>query len=212
MNLKNILIILSTIAVILGIAAIFVVFYNPAISTISGTITSSTSLFSLMRNSTGTIPSINNISTQNASSSASNGQANIPQFASSYSSPYPLQWTEGQSTLVITGAAIQGNQLILAIAVQIGNDPECIPMNMRLVTDESGNTENPTQQQFSFPDTNSCNGTPNMMYNAQVVSFSLGQSINTPFLLTTGGDSNIFFEVATTTNGGISIAIPATTD
>ncbi len=211
MNLKNILIVLSTIAVILGIAAVFVVFYNPAISTISGTTTSSTSLFSLMRNSTGTIPAISSISIPNTSSST-NGQANSSQFASSYSSPYPLQWTEGQSTLVITGAAIQGNQLVLAVAVQIGTDPECIPMNMRLVTDESGNTESPIQQQFLFPDTNSCNGTPNMMYSAQAVSFSLGQNINTPFLLTTGGDSNIFFEVATTTDGGISIAIPATTD
>jgi hypothetical protein len=216
MNLKNALIVLVTIAVLLGIAAVFVVFYNPAISTIPGTPVSSASLFSFMRNSTsttasGSIPGINAF-IGNASSSANNNQSSGPQFASSYSSPYPLQWTEGQSTLAITGAAIQGSQLMLIVTVQMGNDPECIPMNMRLVTDESGDLEAPTPQQFSFPDTNSCNGTPNMVYNTQAVSFALGQNLNAPFLLTTGGASNIFFEVATTTDGGVSLTLPATTD
>lgn len=85
-------------------------------------------------------------------------------------------------------------------------------MNMRLVTDESGDLETPTPQQFSFPDTNDCNGTPNTMYNTQAISFAMGQNLNAPFLLTTGGGSNIFFEVATTTDGGVSVTLPATTD
>ena len=210
MNLKKALIVLVTLAVLLGIAATFVVFYNPAISTISGVPASSTSLFALMRNNTtasGSVPGLNN-----TSSSANNGQSNEPQFVSSYSSPYPLQWTEGQSTLTITGAAIQGDQLIFAVVVQMGGNAECIPMNMRLVTDESGNLENPTPQQFSFPDTSNCSGTPNTIYNAQAVSFALGPNLNTPFLLTTGGASNIFFQVATTTDGGVSVTLPATTD
>ena len=218
MNLKNALIVLVTLAVLLGIAAVFVVFYNPTISIISGTSASSTSLFSFMQNSTrvtasGSISGVNNAFVGNTSSSASSSQPNVaPQFASSYSPPYPLQWTEGQSTLVITGAAIQGNQLVLAVTVQMGNNVECIPMNMRLIIDESGNLETPTPQQFSFPDTNDCNGTPNVAYDAQAVSFALGQGLNTPFLLTTSGTSNIFFEVATTTDGGVSVTIPATTD
>lgn len=205
MELKNALVILTTLAVLTGIAAVFVVFYNPAISTIPGTPISSTSPFSLMRNNaSGTV---GGASGANNATSASNSQ----QFASSYSSPYPLQWTEGQSTLTITGAAIQGSQLMLAIVVQTGKNAECIPMNMRLVIDESGNLATPASPQFSFPDTASCNGTPNKTYDAQAVSFSLGQNLSAPFLITTGGTSNIFFEVATTTSGGISVTLPATT-
>lgn len=211
MNLKNTLIVLTTFAILIGVAAVFVVFYNPAISTISGTPVSSTSLFSLMKNSTSGTASGNASDTNNISQTTGN-QASGPQFASSYSSPYPLQWTEGQSILTITGAAIEGNQLALAVAVQTGNNVECIPMNMRLVIDEAGNLENPAVQQFSFPDTNSCNGTPNTAYDAQAVSFSLGPNLSAPFLITTGGTSNIFFEVATTTDGGISVTLPATTD
>ena len=218
MNLKKVLIVLTALAVLLGIAAVFVVFYNPETLAMPGTSTSSTSLFAVMRNNntntrmiaSGSVPGLNNAFIGNTSSSASSSQPNAPQFASSYSSPYPLQWTEGKSTLVITDTAIQGNQLILGVTVQTGNDAECIPMNMRLVMDESGNLETPTPQQFSFPDTNDCNGTPNTAYDAQAISFTLGQNLNTPFLLTTGGTSNIFFEVATTTDGGISVTLPVT--
>jgi len=212
MNPKNALIVLATLAVLLGIAAAFAVFYNPAISTIPGTPTSPASLFSLMRNSASGTAAENIPGSNNATSSANNGQANGLQFASSYSAPYPLQWTEGQSTLTITGAAIQGNQLMLAVAVQTGSSTECVPMNIRLVIDESGNLETPSPSQFSFPDTTNCSGTADTVYNSQAVSFVLGQNLNAPFLVTTGGASNIFFEVATTTDGGVSVTLPATTD
>ncbi len=223
MNLKKALIILGTVAVLLGIAAVFAVFYNPSISVIPGVASpSSTSLFSLTKGTSG-IASAGNATGSAAdaffgntpaggSASSTGSQSGTPQFASTYAWPYPLQWTEGQSTLVIAGAAIEGNQLVLAIVTHIGSQQECIPMNVDLVVDESGNTESSTPAQFSFPDTNSCNGTPNTTYDAQNFSFNLNPNMQAPFLLTTGGASNIFFEVATTTDGDVTITLPATTD
>lgn len=215
-NFKNLLIILSTIAFVLGATATFVVFYNPNISANINKNSSSNSLFAIMKNSTGTTnqnaSNSNNqtINTSNNSSSISTNNANV--FASSYSSPFPLQWQEGQSTLVITGASIQQNKIQFSISVQMGNQSECIPMNMRFITNESGNTENPIEQQFTFKDTNSCNGTPNTTYDKQTISFNIPQNTNAPFLFSTGGNSNIFFEVATTTDNGVSITIPTTSD
>ncbi len=216
MDLKKILIVFASIAAILGVAAIFVVFYNPNISVIPGNTTSS-SLFSVMKNNvSSTIKGIGNAFSGNQSSTtATENQsttAAITQFSNTYAWPYPLQWTEGESTLVITSAAIQENKLTLGVVVHIGNTSECVPANIGLVIDESGNLGTPTPSQFSFPDTNSCNGTANMTYDPQIISFTLDNTITPPLLLTTGGASNIFFEIATTTSGGINISLPATTD
>lgn len=220
MNLKKILIVLGAIAVLLGVAAVFVVFYNPAISVIPGAISpSSTSLFSLTKrnagapgNATSTASAFLGNSASGGPASSTENQSGTPQFSSTYAWPYPLQWTEGQSTLVIAGAAIEGNQLMLAITTHIGGQPECVPVNVRLVADEAGTLESPMPTQFSFPDTNSCTGTPNTTYDPQAITFTLGPDLQPPFLLTTGGASNIFFEVATTTDGAITITLPATTD
>jgi len=213
-NLKNILIISATIAFILGATATFVVFYNPNVS-INVKNAPSNSLFAIMKNSTGTTNQ-NTTSSNNQSANTTNNSttATIDQnvFSSSYSSPFPLQWQEGQSTLVITGASLNQNKLQFSISVQMGDQSECIPLNIKFIIDESGNTENPTEKQFTFPDTNSCNGTPNATYNEQTVSFDIPQNASAPFLFSTGGSSNIFFEVATTTGNGISITLPTTTD
>jgi hypothetical protein len=209
--MKNALIILTTIAVLLGITATFVVFYNSGAHETPGelVIPSSSSIASIAATTTAfAVPGLDGT----ASTTTSSTDANAPSFISSYSAPYPLQWSEGQATLAITGATVKGDQLIFAVAVQMGGSQECVPMNMRLVVDESGDLATPNPQQFTFPDTQSCNGTADATYDNQIVSFGVDGNLTAPYLLTTGGTSKIFFEVATTTDGGVSVTLPATTD
>jgi hypothetical protein len=44
---------------------------------------------------------------------------------------------------------------------------------------------------------------------SEPVTFTIDPSLTAPFLLTTGGASNVFFEVATSTTGGVDIALPS---
>jgi len=209
--MKNTLIILTTIAVLLGITAIFMVFYNSGAHETPGELvlpSSSSALPGAPSSTAFVVPGLDGTT----GTSTSSTDINAPSFISSYSSPYPLQWNEGQATLAITGATIKGSQLIFAVGVQMGNTQECVPMNMRLIVDESGSLAAPNPQQFTFPDSQSCNGTANATYDNQAVSFAIDQNLSAPYLFTTGGTSKIFFEVATTTDGGVSVTLPATTD
>lgn len=128
-------------------------------------------------------------------------------FEGKFSYPYPVSWKEGQSELFITGASLENNKLTLALKVRVGNTYECIPLNLRLLLNEEGDMERPITQQFQFPDSGGCQGTPNTTYNDQYVVFSVA-SVVPPFFITTGGLSNVYFKTATTTNSGIEIQIP----
>jgi len=121
-----------------------------------------------------------------------------------------MSWNEGQNDFSITGASMQNGTLSLALKIQVGNLGGCMPIDLRLVTDESGDVTPPAQSAFSFPDTNSCNATPNAMYQNQIITFSLPPAAPSPYLFTTGGTSNQFFQVSTTTDGGVQISLPAT--
>jgi hypothetical protein len=121
-----------------------------------------------------------------------------------------MNWNEGQNDYSVTGASLDGDQLTLALKIQIGNVGGCIPIDLRLVTDESGDVVAPAQAQFVFPDTGSCNGTPNKAYDSQLLVFTTAPNTPVPFLFTTGGTSNQFFQISTTTDNGIQIDLPAT--
>ena len=88
----------------------------------------------------------------------------------------------------------------------MGSAYECVPLNLRLVLNEEGDVKRPLTQQFQFPDGGGCQGTPQTTCQDQRVILST-DNVTPPFWMTTGGLSNIYFEVATTTSG-IDIKIP----
>lgn len=192
--MKTALIILSAVAVVLGTITFFVVFYptgsyapvavrnpNPPTS-----LASSTSTSTATSTPTGDV------------------------FASDYPPPYPVAWTEGHETFSITGADLRKNVLRLTLAIQMGNVPECVPLSLQLITDETGAfkaPDSPVNAVFAFPDTQSCNGRPGAAYS-EPVAFSVDPA-SAPFTLTTGGTANIFFQVATTSAGGVEITLPS---
>jgi hypothetical protein len=110
----------------------------------------------------------------------------------------------------VTGASWNNDQLTIELSIQMGASPACIPLNVRLVADESGDLAAPTSpagSNFIFPDTQTCNGTPGETYS-QSVTFAVNPSVVAPFLVTTGGTANMFFNVATSTDGGVDVALP----
>jgi len=88
----------------------------------------------------------------------------------------------------------------------MGSITECAPLNLRLVADDSGSFT-PPDNNFAFPESGSCKGAPGATYGAQPIIFTV-DSATFPLLFTTGGGSNTFFQVSTTTFGGVNIMIP----
>ena len=205
------LVILISIAIILGIIAFVIVFspgtYNLVSSSQSGGTSSGTLSFNGLANETGANTNVSNTSAfvNNAPGLNASGT-----FATTYSYPYVMSWNEGQNDFSITAATLQNNILSLALKIQVGNLGGCMPIDLRLVTDESGDVTPPTQAEFSFPDTQSCNATPNATYQNQIVTFSMPMGAPSPYLFTTGGTSNQFFQISTTTDNGVQISLPAT--
>lgn len=197
-----ILIVLSAAALALGVLTIFVVFYpsgsyRPVVLQGPGTVSFSN------------FPS--SIASSTPPGTATTTPAATDTFASRYAPPYPVTWTEGRETFSITGAAFQGNELTLTIGIKMSDASECVPVTLRLIADEFGAQQPPTAPSgstFIFSDTQNCAGTPGATYS-EPVTFTIDPSIATPFLLTTGGVSNVLFNVATSSRGGVDIALPS---
>jgi len=163
---------------------------------------------------TGVVASSTAVAFVFPSSTASSSLTGVGGSASSsassiFSSPYPVSWSEGQSQFAISGATLSGNNLTLMVNVTVGDIPQCVPINLRLISDELGDMVAPTSPtQTNFPlSTSTCEGTPNTLYPSEPLTFTVDPA-NMPFLFLTGGASNIYFEVATTTDGGLDVAIP----
>lgn len=211
-RLKTILIISWAVALALVVVTVLVVFYpnggympvtvqnNGA--TFSNLPSSTASSFALASSTASSTP------TSTAGTPSPNSAA---EFASDYSAPYPVTWKEGNEQFSLIGASLTGNQLTLTLAIQMGMTPDCVPVNMRIIADESGTLmppSSPAGTTFIFPDTQTCNGTPGATYS-EPVTFTT-DNIQAPYLMTTGGASNIFFNVATNTARGIDVALPGT--
>jgi hypothetical protein len=199
--------VLVCIAGVLGITAYIIIFgtgtqvveprniAEPASSTVA------TFVFSSSTASSSLLAADNNAS--------STGAASFGTFSSIFSSPYPVQWSEGQSSFAISGATLTGNELTLMVNVTMGNLPQCVPVNIRLISDEEGDMAAPSSpSSINFPlSTTTCEGTPNTLYPGEPLTFTINPA-NMPLLLLTGGTSNVYFEVSTTTEGGLDVAIP----
>ncbi len=214
MNLKHILITLSSIAGVLGLITFYVVFYgNNGTYVVNSGVTSGTSVTdfastsaafaSSTPSSTLSLSSSTTSSTTGNATSSGNGSQ---QYASNYTNP-PISWTEGGQSMAITNATLSGSQLTLQLQITMGNIAGCVPLDLRLITDESGNTTGPLTPQFTFPDSGTCAGTPGETYTDQEVVFSVDPTAM-PLILTTGGTSNILFEINATNNGQLTIELP----
>jgi len=200
-------VVLSAAALALAVLAGFIVFYptgsyQPVVLQNHGVASSSASPAVPLPSSTA--------SSTSPTSQTPALPATASGFSSEYSSPYPVQWSEGGESFSITGAALQNNQLTLSLAIKMGAISECVLVNLHLVADEFGTLRPPSTppaSTFTFPDTQSCDGTPGATYSESVV-FSI-DSIPAPFLLATGGASNVFFNVATDTTGGVDVTLPS---
>jgi FlaG/FlaF family flagellin (archaellin) len=207
--MKRALIILSTIAIVLGIIALFVVFYGGGTYVVNSPLPSnSTYSSSTVATASSTASSTLADASSTASSTIMDASSTLAEYTSNYSQP-PMTWSEGPETISITGANLSGSELTLTLTVQMGSMAECVPMNMRLVADEQGDLTAPLTTQFIFPDSETCEGTPGVAYNDQQIVFNVDPA-TLPLVFTTGGTSNKFFELSTTPQGGITIAPPPT--
>jgi hypothetical protein len=207
-GMKTTLIFLVSLAVILAIFAYFAVFGPPTGSYAVSPIGNSSDTQIVSSSLLGEITSTSSILSMATGTTMNAGVSSSATFGSSFATP-ALAWPEGQSKIEITAASLEGSQMTLMLTVQIGASPECVPLNIRLVADEEGDLNPPNPASFSFPDSGNCNGTPNQTYANQTAIFTVDPTM-LPFLFTTGGISNIFFEVVTTTNNGLNIILPGT--
>lgn len=211
MTLKNVLITLASLAVLLGIITFYVVFYGSG-----GTYVVNSPLGSSTGNSSSsTLPVSTSTASSTlggASSSASSSLSGNSSTIITQSGEAPITWQEGNEMMSVTGAQLSGTQLTLNVQVQMGSVAECVPMNVRLVTDENGDLAAPITSQFAFPDTGTCNGTPGETYGDQEVIFTVANPTAFPFVLTSGGSSNLIFEVTTDPNGNLIVELPPESD
>jgi hypothetical protein len=210
-TLNRLLLALGAIAVVLGIVTWVVLFYSGGTYILSSPLP--TSSVTGTQNASSTALANGNASSTDASSTLGDASSTanstiLQEYASTYSTP-PITWTEGYDTLSITGATLSGSQLTLNVSVGMGAIAECVPMNLRLVTDEQGDLAAPLNPAFTFGENGTCIGTPGATYSSQEIVFTVDPT-TMPLSFTTGGTSNEYFELSTTDAGGITISQPST--
>lgn len=202
--MRTTLIVLGAIAALLGVITYFVVFRGSGNYVVTGNTASSAPSALIPVSSTLAI------ATNTASSTASSGPSVFinpkAQFSSTFTFP-PVTWKEGGATLSITGASFMGTTLTLSLGVQMGGSNECVPLNIRLAAGETGALTPPQTTNFAFPESGTCVGHAGSIYKNQAVTFTVDPSAF-PLLMTTGGNANIYFTVATSTGGGMDVEIP----
>ena len=215
MSLRKILLIIVVADLVLATIAYFVVFYNTPgtyevanspLPTSGATFPSSSIALATTTASstqTSTIP----VSTSTVASGTTVGNPSLSVYDTDYAVPYPVTWSESGATISVMGASLQGNQLTLKLAIAMGNTTQCIPLNVRLLTDEQGDLAAPVTPGFTFPESGGCQGAPGATYTDQQAVFTVGPTA-LPFFFTTGGTSNIFFQIATTSYGGLDVSVP----
>ena len=211
-TLNRLLLALGAIAIVLGIVTWVVLFYSGGTYILSSPLPTSSVTGTQSASSTaladGNASSTDASSTLSDASSSTASSTILQEYASTYATP-PITWTEGYDTLSIMGATLSGSQLTLNVSVGMGAIAECVPMNLRLVTDEQGDLAAPLNPAFTFGENSTCIGTPGATYSSQEIVFTVDPT-TMPLSFTTGGTSNEYFELSTTDAGGITISQPST--
>ncbi len=215
LTLSSVLVALVVIAVILGAITAYMVFVGSAgtyvvSSPIGGP---DASIFSTSTpNTTSTVNGSGTASSSLGLAASSTASSSVASGSSTIAAAAPIAWQEGNETLTITGATITGTQITLSVQVAMGSVAECVPLDLRLIADEQGDLSPPITSQFVFPDTGSCTGSPGETYSGQQVVFSVADPTAFPFLLTTGGTSNILFEIVQNPDGTLTVQLPPKAD
>jgi len=208
LNLKTLLISLGIVAVVLGIITFYVVFFaGGGTYLVSSPTGPNATIFA-----TGTAPLATTSSTASSSlalASSTNSESSSTASSTVTGGSQNIVWMQGNETMTITGAALSGTQLTLDVQVQMGAVAECVPLTLRMIADEQGDLAPPITQQFAFPDSGNCNGTPGETYSAQQVVFDISSDPTAfPFIFTTGGAANTLFEVVQNAGGGFDVELP----
>lgn len=205
LSLKSTLIVSASTALVLGVITYFVVFGGPQDIQPAKNASSSTGTPAF------TFPSSTTPGTIAGTDETTSGTvaSNMPtSFQSTFAST-SVAWNEGQPTFAIKGGTLQNNQLALAVTVQTGNIPQCVPINLRIVSDEQGDMQapvSPSSQNFPLGQNGDCEGTANTSYDQSLI-FNIG-GLNAPYIFTTGGTSNIYFEIIPMSDGSLELSIP----
>lgn len=208
--MKFTLITLASLAVVLGIITYFSLFFGPQIVQPNQIAQNSQAA----QNSPQSTSTASSTATSSAflggGGAGSTTDTSSPQvYQTTLTAPYPITWTEGQPQLAIMGATLQDDQLVLNVNIQMGAVAQCVPINLRLITDEQGNMlapNAPATQNFPLAPDGTCQGNPQSAYSENV-TFTVNTA-NTPFLFSTGDPANAFFEIATTSAGGLQVIVP----
>ena len=216
--MKFTLITLASVAGVLAIITYFALFSGPQIIQPNQTSQNSQAT----QTSTQATSSVNSQATSSAflgggglnsagagGTGAASASSSQQVYQTTFSAPYPITWSQGQPQLAIMGATLQADQLILSINIQMGNTAQCVPVNLRLITDEQGDMlapSAPAAPNFPLAPDGTCQGDAETAYN-ESVTFTVNLS-NTPFLFSTGDPANGFFEIATTTANGLQVTVP----
>jgi hypothetical protein len=216
-DLKLTLIFLGAVAFVLAIFAYFAVFGNSGTYAVtpltSSTTAIATSTMLILPSSTASSSfgfGIGNFIGGSTSTGSAGGATNgIGGPYGTVFSESPLTWLESGAHISISAVSLEGNAMTFTLSIETGGELACVPLNLRLVADEAGDLDPPTPTAFSFPDSGNCNAAPNETYGNQTTTFTVDPTA-LPLLFTTGGSSNIFFEVATTTGDGLSVDFPGT--
>ena len=206
MTLKSVLITLSCFALLLIVVTFYVVFYSGGGTYVVSSVLGgpNAALFSSSTASTtGAMASSTTSSTLAIASSSPSGMT---------IDATPITWTQGNEKLSVVGAMLSGSQLTLGVQVTMDSVGECVPLTLRMIADEQGDLSPPVTQQFTFPDTGSCNGTPGETYSAQPIVFALTDPVAFPVILTTGGAANTLFEVVQNPDGSLTAQLPPQSD
>jgi hypothetical protein len=212
MNLKTTLITLSCIAGLLIVITFYVVFYGAGGTYVVSSFGSDAGIFATSTGVQAGGAASSTTSSTLALASSSGDSDTSSSLSSASLDAAPVTWTQGNETLSVINAAVSGSQLTLGVQVTMDSVAECVPLTLRMIADEQGDLSPPITQQFTFPDTGTCNGTPGETYSAQPVVFALSDPATFPILLTTGGTANILFEVAQNPDGSLNVQLPPNAD
>jgi hypothetical protein len=214
-EMKTTLIFLGSLAVVLGIFAYFAVFGAPtgsysvtAMGNVSSSPTSSNIFVLSSSTASGTMSGGLGMGSSTLAASSTNGGSPANNYGTSFATP-ALTWPEGNAKVLITGVSLEGNLMTFTLGVTMGPSPECVALNLRMVADEAGDLAPPNPASFAFPDSGNCNGGANETYTNQTTTFTVDPTA-LPLLFTTGGASNIYFEVTTSTDNGLQVDFPGT--
>jgi hypothetical protein len=207
--MKAALIILVSLAVVLGIITYFALFSGPQIVQPIQTAQNQTSTqtASATASTATTSAFIGGASSSNAVTAGSSTTSGI--YQTMFAPPYPITWTEGQPQLAIMGGTLRDDQLTLSVNIQMGTTPQCVPINLRLITDEQGDMaapNTPASPNFPLAPDGTCEGDSETSYS-ESVTFTVNPA-SMPFLFSTGDPANAFFEISTTTDNGLRVDVP----